>query len=97
VPSEELVCRTNHTPFCIWLRVQGAFIDAVLSNRFPVPIIFEEPSLGVVVVIEAPWGERFAGRFEDEGFLVLGDLDPGHFVGLGLGEGGAHAKEGRKH
>src|SRR5439155_13024394 len=48
------------------------------------PIVFEEATRLVVVVVEAPRRELLAGRLQSEGLLVLGNPDPGHFRTLGL-------------
>ena len=49
------------------------------------PIVFDEPPLVVVVVVEAPGHEGATGGVEDEPFFVLGNLHPGHLVRLRLG------------
>jgi hypothetical protein len=49
------------------------------------PVVLDQPPLGVVVVVEAPRHEGASGRGEDEPLLVLGDGDPRHLVRPGLG------------
>jgi hypothetical protein len=48
------------------------------------PIVFKEPPLGVMVVIEAPVNERLVGRVENKGLFDLCDLDEGHVIGLAV-------------
>ena len=54
-------------------------------------------SLSFVSFLGPPARSWLAGRFKGEGFLVIGNLDPGHFVGLWLAQNGTDAKERRKH
>jgi hypothetical protein len=61
------------------------------------PIVFQQPALVVVVVVEAPGRERLGGRRERAGFLVLGDLGGRHPGSPSLTDGGTQAKGGRKH
>src|SRR5581483_12025759 len=60
-----------------------------------VPVIFEEPALGVVVVVEAPRHKMAAVGVEDEPLLVLGDFYPRHVFGL-CGNGRAGRGEAEK-
>jgi hypothetical protein len=41
----------------------------------PFPVIFDQPTGVVVVVIEAPGDERLAGLGDDERLLIVGNAD----------------------
>jgi hypothetical protein len=48
---------------------------------FLIPIILDEPPLGVMVIVESSRNDSLVRRFQGETVLVLGDGNPRHLVG----------------